>query len=48
MYPRDVQEGYLNYIMKNESFQKFEGLISNAGNIHFLPISWKKRMILHI
>lgn len=35
LYPRDVQEKYLNYIMQTNVFQKFVGLIGNSSNIHY-------------
>lgn len=35
LYPRDVQEKYLNYIMQTNVFRKFVGLIGNSSNIHY-------------
>lgn len=35
LYPRDVQEKYLNYIMQTNVFQKFVGLIGNSSNIRY-------------
>ena len=35
LYPRDVQEKYLNYIMQTNVFRKFVGLIGNTSNIHY-------------
>lgn len=35
LYPRDVQEKYLNYIMQTNVFQKFVGLIGNSSSIHY-------------
>jgi len=35
LYPRDVQEKYLNYIMQTNVFRKFVGLIGNSSNIRY-------------
>lgn len=35
LYPRDVQEKYLNYVMQTNVFRKFVGLIGNSSNIHY-------------
>ena len=35
LYPRDTQERYLNYIMRRNNFQLFEGIIGNSGNIRY-------------
>lgn len=35
LYPRDVQEKYLNYIMQTNVFRKFVGVIGNSSNIHY-------------
>lgn len=35
LYPRDVQEKYLNYVMQTNVFRKFVGLIGNSSNIRY-------------
>jgi|UniRef100_UPI003FEEB9EF superfamily II DNA/RNA helicase len=35
LYPRDVQEKYLNYVMQTNVFRKFAGLIGNSSNIRY-------------
>ena len=35
LYPRDVQEKYLNYVMQTNVFRKFVGLIGNSNNIRY-------------
>lgn len=35
LYPRDTQERYLNYIVRKNNFQLFEGIIGNSGNIRY-------------
>lgn len=35
LYPRDIQERYLNYIMRKNNFRLFEGIIGNSGNIRY-------------
>ena len=35
LYPRDVQEKYLSFIMQRSVFQKFAGLIGNTNNIAY-------------
>lgn len=34
LYPRDIQEHYLNYLLKGENFRKYSSLIRNSSNIH--------------
>lgn len=33
LYPRDLQERYLDYLLKKENFQKYKTLIKNSNNI---------------
>lgn len=35
LYPRDVQEKYLNYVMQTNVFRKFVRLIGNSSNIRY-------------
>lgn len=35
LYPRDMQEKFLDFIMRRDNFQLFEGIISNSGNIRY-------------
>lgn len=35
LYPRDIQEIYLNYIMQPSNFNRFVGIIKNSGNIRY-------------
>lgn len=35
LYPRNVQEKYLNYVMQTNVFRKFVGLIGNSSNIRY-------------
>ena len=35
LYPRNVQEKYLNYVMQTNVFRKFAGLIGNSSNIRY-------------
>lgn len=46
LYPRDVQEKYLNYIMQTNVFQKFVGLIGNSSNIHYFLTNKEINVIL--
>lgn len=34
LFPRDIQQKYLNYLLIKENFNKFTSLITNANNIH--------------
>lgn len=42
LYPRDVQEKYLGYLLENDNFSKFSVLINNSGNIRMFL---ERRMI---
>lgn len=48
LYPRDVQEKYLNYIMQTNVFRKFVGLIGNSSNIRYFLTNKVINVILEI
>ncbi|OXS52153.1 hypothetical protein B1A99_34925 [Cohnella sp. CIP 111063] len=35
LYPRDIQEKYLDFLLKSSNFSRFQGLIGNTANIQY-------------